>query len=117
MKLRLRGPLKKPGIAKGCLDKNVFASQADETNQQLGEALKKAMAKADSCLADKFHDGEDVNQLVKARAWVVDQLILHAWHSLIPDNEDVSLIAVGGFGRGELHPQSDVDLRNPMWIY
>ena len=48
--------------------------------------------------------------MVKARAWVVDQLILHAWDNLIPAGENVSLVAVGGFGRGELHPHSDVDL-------
>jgi len=54
--------------------------------------------------------GGDVNQLVKARAWVVDQLVLHAWGSLIPADENISLVAVGGFGRGELHPHSDVDL-------
>ena len=48
--------------------------------------------------------------MVKARAWVVDQLVLYAWNNLIPSDENVSLVAVGGFGRGELHPHSDVDL-------
>ena len=79
-----------------------------QTPAQLIKLLKNAMAQADECLARKFHDNEDVNQLVKARAWVVDQLILHAWDSLIPSRERVSLVAVGGFGRGELHPHSDV---------
>ncbi|MCP4047151.1 MAG: [protein-PII] uridylyltransferase, partial [Gammaproteobacteria bacterium] len=72
--------------------------------------LKNALREADACLARKFEAGDDVNQLVKARAWVVDQLILYAWHALIPSGENVSLVAVGGFGRGELHPHSDVDL-------
>jgi len=68
------------------------------------------LGQLDACLTQKFHDHEDVNQLVKARAWVVDRLILHAWVSLMPAGENVSLVAVGGFGRGELHPHSDVDL-------
>jgi len=68
------------------------------------------MAAADECLAGKFHHHESVDELVKARAWVVDQLILNAWDNLLPAGEEVALIAVGGFGRGELHPHSDVDL-------
>jgi [protein-PII] uridylyltransferase len=111
MKIRLRGPLSRPAVAQGCLDTEKLSSlSGTQTQKQLIKTLKEALVAADACLSEKFHANEDVNQLVKARAWVVDQLILHAWHSLIPSGENISLIAVGGFGRGELHPHSDVDL-------
>jgi len=112
MKIRLRGPLSRPVAAKGCLDPATLVCDAsdEETHVQLLRTLKNALANADECLTEKFHANEDVNQLVKARAWVVDQLILFAWDKLIPVGENVSLVAVGGFGRGELHPHSDIDL-------
>jgi [protein-PII] uridylyltransferase len=111
MKVRLRGCLKRPAVAKACLDTDELAAKVEgQSNQQLIQTLKDSLASADACLLRQFEDQVDVNKLVKARAWVVEQLILHAWHALIPDGENVSLIAVGGFGRGELHPHSDVDL-------
>ncbi len=51
--------------------------------------------------------------IVATQAWLVDQLLLRAWslhQSLIPPDGDIALIAVGGYGRGELHPASDIDL-------
>ena len=111
MKIRLRGPLSRPAAAEGCLDQESLSSVAGkQTLNQLIQTLKRALGDADECLKQKFQANEDVNQLVKARAWVVDQLILNAWNNLIPAGENVSLVAVGGFGRGELHPHSDVDL-------
>lgn len=111
MKIRLRGPLSRPEVAKGCLDTEKLSSlPGSQTQKILIKTLKDALIAADACLGEKFHANEDVNKLVKARAWVVDQLVLHAWQNLIPGDENVSLVAVGGFGRGELHPHSDVDL-------
>ena len=111
MKIRLRGPLSRPAAVEGCLDPDSLNSEAGkQTLNQLIRTLKRALGDADERLKEKFHAKEDVNQLVKARAWVVDQLILNAWNNLIPAGENVSLLAVGGFGRGELHPHSDVDL-------
>ena len=111
MKIRLRGRLTRPPAAGGCLDPDSLSIHAGKrTLTQLVQTLKCALFDADECLNKKFHANTDVNQLVKARAWVVDQLILYAWHNLIPNDENISLIAVGGFGRGELHPHSDVDL-------
>ncbi|MFX9181023.1 nucleotidyltransferase domain-containing protein, partial [Acinetobacter baumannii] len=40
---------------------------------------------------------------------LVDELLKKLWHSLtIPSS--LALVAVGGFGRGELYPYSDVDV-------
>ena len=111
MKIRQRGPLEKPAMAAGCLDTDTLTIHTGEqANVQLIKSLRQALATADECLASKFRQKESVDDLVKARAWVVDRLILNAWDNLIPAGEDITLVAVGGFGRGELHPHSDVDL-------
>jgi [protein-PII] uridylyltransferase len=57
----------------------------------------------------RFNEGEDVHQLVNERAHFADLILRHAWRRFEWD-ADISLIAVGGYGRGELHPHSDIDL-------
>ncbi|MCH8536172.1 MAG: [protein-PII] uridylyltransferase [Alkalimonas sp.] len=54
---------------------------------------------------------QSVQSLVKARARFIDQLLHTLWqqHDLQHD-DTLCLIAVGGYGRGELHPYSDIDL-------
>jgi [protein-PII] uridylyltransferase len=58
-----------------------------------------------------FTEGESIEQLVHARASVVDQVIRAAWHYHASRLEETAdLVAVGGYGRGELHPHSDIDI-------
>lgn len=66
---------------------------------------------ADQALQDAFNQGADPATLVNGRAEFMDALLLKAWGSFdLTDHPDVSLVAVGGYGRGELHPHSDIDL-------
>jgi len=76
----------------------------------LRKFLRVSMEQADAVLADRFWGGVDVVELVHSRAWVVEQLLLLAWKKLVPFIKNVSMVAVGGYGRGELHPNSDIDL-------
>lgn len=71
--------------------------------------FKAALKSGQTILQERFCRGISAAQLVPARAWLVDQLIIRAWQLLVTSS-DAALIAVGGYGRGELHPASDVDL-------
>ncbi|GHB63415.1 bifunctional uridylyltransferase/uridylyl-removing enzyme [Psychrosphaera saromensis] len=52
-----------------------------------------------------------VRYLVKARAEFVDFILRNVWtYTGLDEDNNLSLVAVGGYGRKELHPQSDVDL-------
>jgi len=73
--------------------------------------LKNALKAAQEKMDQRFRSGSDIRQLIYGRAWIVDQVLAAAWQLFDwPDAEHVSLIAVGGYGRGELHPRSDVDI-------
>ncbi|MEX0614901.1 MAG: nucleotidyltransferase domain-containing protein, partial [Methylophaga sp.] len=57
-----------------------------------------------------FNDHADIDWLVHQQAHYVDEILQFLWQKHLPDDAPVSLIAVGGYGRAELHPFSDVDL-------
>jgi [protein-PII] uridylyltransferase len=70
-----------------------------------------ALAAADEDLKQRFLAGESVVALVHDRASAVDEILADLWRSVAGELADqVALVAVGGYGRGELHPCSDVDI-------
>nr|BAA75913.1 uridylyl transferase [Pseudomonas aeruginosa PAO1] len=74
-------------------------------------AFKKAIRQFREVLDNRFNSGRDIRRLIEDRAWCVDQILQQAWQRFDwGDDADIALVAVGGYGRGELHPYSDVDL-------
>ena len=74
-------------------------------------AFKKAIQQARSVLDQRFCSQRDIRRLIHERAWFVDQLLAAAWQRFAwGEADDIALLAVGGYGRGELHPYSDIDL-------
>ena len=71
--------------------------------------FRDAIQAANTHFDNRFYEGEDVRTLVNERARFVDRLLHFAWqHFEIGDIP--ALIAVGGYGRMELHPHSDIDV-------
>jgi [protein-PII] uridylyltransferase len=62
-------------------------------------------------LKDRFAANEAIEDLVRDRARLVDITLRAAWVCHAGKfADDLALIAVGGYGRGELHPSSDIDI-------
>ena len=73
-------------------------------------AARSALAGSDAALAARVDRGEDVDALLVARTREVDALVREAWAQCLPEDAPLALFAVGGYGRGELFPQSDIDV-------
>ncbi len=73
--------------------------------------FRSALAEGDRELARRFRADEAVETLVRDRAALVDALVTRAWRLHAGKAADpLALVAVGGYGRGELLPCSDVDV-------
>lgn len=75
------------------------------------ESLKQHLEQFNLLLASAFDQGEDVETLIDARTLFIDRLLRRLWRFFgFPEKEEIALVAVGGYGRGELHPLSDIDV-------
>jgi len=74
--------------------------------------LRERVAQSDAALADRFWANDDIDVLLSDRSALFDELICELWNTQIPQGarSSMALFAVGGYGRAELHPGSDIDL-------
>ena len=73
--------------------------------------LRQVLQQVGSVLDQRYRREQCIYGIVQDRARMVDEILRLAWQLQDwPDPADISLVAVGGYGRGELLPHSDIDL-------
>ncbi|WP_111980108.1 [protein-PII] uridylyltransferase [Algibacillus agarilyticus] len=73
-------------------------------------AIKKQVSDYHAYLKESFNQ-QPINKIVLGRAFYIDCLIRHLWKEFeLNDMKGLSLLAVGGYGRGHLNLESDIDL-------
>ena len=91
-------------------DEERFKNSID--NKTIAEStpiFKSALAAGDNHLKERFLQGEDIHKLVRDRSEFMDRILYYLWLQF-DWGDDIALMAVGGYGRGEMHPHSDTDL-------
>ncbi|MCR8923966.1 [protein-PII] uridylyltransferase [Dasania sp. GY-MA-18] len=95
-------------IPSDIFDREHFLCAVKSARQPL-PLFKDSIARVTDYFHQQFQQGSDIRQLIWGRAHYIDQLLQCAWQ-LFDWPDSISLNAVGGYGRGELHPHSDIDL-------
>jgi len=83
-----------------------------QSGKNIIPVFKSALENANKTLFELFEQDTAIEELVFGRATFIDKILTYAWQSKFNKNpdSDIALLAVGGYGRGELHPCSDVDI-------
>ncbi|MCS6945996.1 MAG: nucleotidyltransferase domain-containing protein, partial [Steroidobacteraceae bacterium] len=98
----------------GDIGQNLWPARIRTVDPRASDAASQyraLLAEAAADLKARFLADESVETLVRARALLVDELLKAVWAAYVCEQQERwALIAVGGYGRGELHPCSDVDV-------
>src|ERR1700742_4948497 len=74
-------------------------------------AYRDYLKQANEELKAQFFAEDPIEDLVHARAALIDVVLREAWRTHhLDDSDSWALLAVGGYGRGELQPCSDIDI-------
>jgi [protein-PII] uridylyltransferase len=73
-------------------------------------AAKNTLLELNQRLVEQYKAKHPIADIVSQRSAFIDNLLQKAWVDCQLDQYSMTLIAVGGYGRGELLPYSDVDL-------
>ena len=97
---------------KQLLDENSFKAEISTTSQPL-KVFRSALIRARQKLRRYHTTGSAAQDILSANSWLIDRILTISWTFHVPQEMDSmrsALLAVGGYGRGELHPYSDIDL-------
>ncbi len=72
--------------------------------------VRTALHEGDAIIRDAHVAGADGSQVVQRRTALVDRVLREIHGRLTASGPMPGLIATGGYGRGELNPQSDIDI-------
>jgi [protein-PII] uridylyltransferase len=77
--------------------------------RELATQARQRLAEGQKALVAAWREQRGAAALLRGRATLVDQVLQDVWAGSAMSG-DLALAAVGGYGRGELYPGSDVDL-------
>ena len=90
-----------------------LAALPEATPASALQLFRQALREGRAALRDAYQPRANVDVLLQRHAQLVDELLTRAW-ALHASRRDpkiaTALVAVGGYGRGELFPCSDIDL-------
>ncbi len=72
--------------------------------------LKQSLTEHNQHLLSQFEQQFPIEDLVQQRCQQIDQVLKQVWNNTGLKKQNIALVAVGGYGRATLHPQSDIDL-------
>jgi [protein-PII] uridylyltransferase len=97
-------------VQQSVFDQIRFEQQLSEGKATV-QVYRDTLRDASEQIEKRFMASHEAATLVHARAELIDQILIHAWGGYFSsDDPDIALVAVGGYGRGELHPGSDIDI-------
>ena len=92
-------------------DHREFERHLEDSSDNVG-LFREAVQSGRRALQREHEAGASAAAVVAHHAWLIDQILHYAWrvHASLREDTQITLVAVGGYGREELHPCSDIDL-------
>lgn len=74
------------------------------------KAINQWRSDVENQLQESFENGQSIRDIILARSNLIDEALQFLWQHAELDQTDLALFAVGGYGRREMLPYSDVDI-------
>lgn len=84
--------------------------QQELSSQLAVEKYKNFRVEQTKLLEQRFDSQANIYEIISLNTCLVDALLKNIWNTFDIPNDTAALVAIGGYGRRELFPESDIDI-------